>query len=133
MLALLQAIWLKGSKVTYVTKELMLVVMIVEEGNQVNWSVFLFNNLYCRIGDCSASSKSKETTGKESEFGPAQVVDILPRKWFPLELEKRLPDSDSEDENDDLEFFNLDSEMKSTSLEVLVEGASIDLDSISDE
>jgi hypothetical protein len=133
MLALLQAIWLKGSKVTYVTKELMLVVMIVEEGNQVNWSVFLFNNLYCRIRDFSASSKSKESTRKESEFGPAHVVDILPRKWFPLELEKRLPDSDSEDENDDLEFFDLDSEMKSTSLEVLVEGASIDLDSIPDE
>jgi hypothetical protein len=84
MLALLQAIWLKGSKVTYVTKELMLVVMIVEEGIQVNWSVFLFNNLYCRIGDCSASSKSKETTRKESEFGPAQVVDILPGKWFDI-------------------------------------------------
>jgi hypothetical protein len=62
-----------------------------------------------------------------------QVVDILPQKWFPLELEKRLPDSDSENENDDLEFFDLDSEMKSTSLEVLVEGASIDLDSIQDE
>jgi len=119
--------------VTYVTKELMLVVMIVEEGNQVNWSVFLFNNLYCLIGDCSASSRSKATTRKESEFGPAQVVDILPRKWFPLELEKRLPDSDSEDENDDLEFFDLDSEMKSTSLELLVEGVSIDLDSIPDE
>jgi hypothetical protein len=132
MLALLQAIWLKGSKVTYVTKELMIAVMIVEEGNQVNWSVFLFNNLYCRIRDFSASSKSRETTRKESEFGPAQV-DILPRKWFPLELEERLPDSDSEDENDDLEFFDLDSEMKSTSLEVLVEGASIDLDSIPDE
>jgi hypothetical protein len=37
------------------------------------------------------------------------------------------------DENDDLEFVDVDLEMKSTSLEVLVEGTSIDLDSILDE
>lgn len=36
MFALLQAIWLKGSKTTYITKKLMLLVMMVKEGKQID-------------------------------------------------------------------------------------------------
>jgi hypothetical protein len=42
MLALLQAIWLKGSRTTYVTKKLMLLVMMVEERKQIDWFVIFF-------------------------------------------------------------------------------------------
>jgi hypothetical protein len=83
--------------------------------------------------DFLASTKSKETTNKELEFSLTQVVDILPQKWFLLELEKRLLDFNSEDEKDNLEFFDLNSKMKLTSLEVFMEGTSIDLDPIPDE
>jgi uncharacterized membrane protein YecN with MAPEG domain len=35
MLALLQAIWLKGSRTTYVPNKLILLVMMAEEGKQI--------------------------------------------------------------------------------------------------
>jgi hypothetical protein len=54
----------------------------------------------------------------------------LLQKWFPLQLKTKLPKSNLDDEDNDLEFFNLDLEMKSTTLEMPTQGASIDLDSM---
>jgi hypothetical protein len=48
----------------------------------------------------------KEIARKELKFGLAQVVDILLRKWFPLEPKTRLSKFDPNDEDDDLEFFD---------------------------
>jgi len=51
-------------------------------------------------------------TGKEPKFNPTQVVDILLRKWFPLELEIGLLELEPDDEDDDSKFFDVDLEMK---------------------
>ncbi len=77
MFALLQAIWLKGSKTTYITKKLMLLMLMVKEGKQIDWSIIFFYNLYSCIWDFSAPSKLKDTIGKDLEFGLAHVIDIL--------------------------------------------------------
>jgi hypothetical protein len=50
----------------------------------------------------------KKIARKEPKFGLAQVVGILLQKWFPFKPEIRLSKSNLEDEDDDLEFFNLD-------------------------
>jgi hypothetical protein len=47
-----------------------------------------------------------------------------------LEPKTRLQKSNLDDENDDLEFFDPNSEMKSATLEAPVQGALIDLDSL---
>jgi hypothetical protein len=73
-------------------------------------------------------SKSKEIAIKEPIFRPTQVVGILLQKWFLLE--PRLPKFNFENEDNDLEFFDLYLEMKSSSLKVLAQGAPIDLDSM---
>jgi len=65
----------------------------------------------------------KETTGKERKFSLAQIVNILLQKWLPLELKTKLPESDLDNEDDDLELFDLDSKMKSTSSEMPTQGA----------
>jgi hypothetical protein len=130
MLALLQATWLKGSRTTYVPNKLILLVMMVEEGKHIDWSIVLFYNLYSCIWDFLTLSKSKETLRKELEFGLAQVIDIILKKWFPLESKTKLPKSDPNDEDDDLVLFNSNSKMKSASLETLAQGTSIDMDSM---
>jgi hypothetical protein len=48
-----------------------------------------------------------------------------------LESKTKLPKSDPNDEDDDLELFNPNSEMKLASLEALAQGTSIDMDSMS--
>jgi hypothetical protein len=47
-----------------------------------------------------------------------------------LELKTKPPKSDPNDEDNDLEFYDLDYEMNLTSLEVPTQGALIDLDSM---
>jgi hypothetical protein len=54
----------------------------------------------------------KEMTGKEPKFNPTQVIDILLRKWFLLELEIGLLELDPDNEDNDSEFFDVDLEMK---------------------
>jgi hypothetical protein len=67
--------------------------------------------------------------GKESKFSPAQILDILLRKWFPLESKIVSLESNLNDEDDDLKFFDLDSKMKLTSLKAFTQSTSIHLDS----
>jgi hypothetical protein len=47
-----------------------------------------------------------------------------------LEPKTKLPKFNPDDENDDLEFFDSDLEMKSTSLETPTQGAPTNLDSM---
>jgi hypothetical protein len=58
------------------------------------------------IWDFLAPSKSKEIVGEEPKFGLAQVINILLRKWFPLELETKVPEFDLKDEDNDCCNFN---------------------------
>ncbi len=81
-------------------------MMMAEEGKQITWFVVLFCNLYSHIWDFLVLSKSKESVRKEPKFGPTHVINILLQKWFPLELKTRLSESNLDDEDDDLEFFN---------------------------
>lgn len=67
---------------------------------------------------------------KEPKFSPMQVINILLRKWFPLEPKIRLLELDFDDGDNDLEFFDSNSEMTSASLKVHAQGAPIDLDSM---
>jgi hypothetical protein len=73
--------------------------------------------------------KVKEMIGKESKFSPAQVLDILLRKWFLLESKIVLLKSNLDDEDDDLKFFDPDSKMKLASLKAFAQSTSIHLDS----
>ncbi len=99
---------------------------MVEERKHIDSSFIIFYNLYNRIWDFVMPSKLMAR--KEPNFGPAQLVDILLWKWFPLEPETELLELNL----NDLEFFNLDSKMKLTSLKALAQGTSIDLDSMLD-
>ncbi len=40
---LIKAIWLKGSRFTYVAKKLMSLVVLIEHGIQMNWVAIMFN------------------------------------------------------------------------------------------
>lgn len=54
---------MKGSRFTYVAKKLMNYVMLAKQGVKVNWSVVIFNNLYSRLWDLSASIKLNTSRG----------------------------------------------------------------------
>jgi hypothetical protein len=43
MSILIQAIWLKGSRLIYVAKKLMILVMLTKTGMQINWVGIVFN------------------------------------------------------------------------------------------
>lgn len=49
LLAVIQMIWSKGNLLTYVAKKLMNLVVLVEQGINMNWVKVVFNNLYCRL------------------------------------------------------------------------------------
>ncbi len=49
LLALIQAIWLKGIQGMYVNKKLMLLVALVELQKLVNWVQAIFSNLHSML------------------------------------------------------------------------------------
>ncbi len=49
LLTLIQAIWLKGIRGTYVNKKLMLLVALAEFQKSINWAQVVFNNLYSKM------------------------------------------------------------------------------------
>lgn len=64
---------------------------------KVNWSIVVFNNLYSRLQDLFPPTKpnaSKDIT----EFGIAQVVNIMFRNWFSVDSTLILLKSNEEDE-----------------------------------
>lgn len=57
LFALIQIIWLKSNKFTYVAKKLLSLVVLAEQGVWVNWVGVIFNNLYYKLHDLSALAK----------------------------------------------------------------------------
>ncbi len=103
---------------------------MAKEGKQIDRSAIFFYNLCSPNRDLLMPSKSKGTAGKEPNFNLAQVLDILLQKWFPLESKIVLLESDPDDEDDNLKFFDPDLEMKSASSKVLAQGTPIHMDSM---
>jgi hypothetical protein len=60
ILALIQAIWLKGIQGTYVSKKLMLLVALAKLHKLINWAEVVFSNLYSWLWDLSAAIKLKK-------------------------------------------------------------------------
>jgi hypothetical protein len=79
------AIWLKGSQLNYVAKKLICYVVLIEHKVKVNWSVVIFNNLYNRLWDLVAPTKL-DTSKDNTKFRVAQMIDILLRNWFIVDL-----------------------------------------------
>ncbi len=52
LLALIQVIWLKGSRVTYVVKKIDELCGVGQVGGEVNTSIVVFNNLYNKCEIC---------------------------------------------------------------------------------
>jgi hypothetical protein len=73
-------------------------VVLVKWGIKVNWATMVFNNLYSRLWNLFALTKL-EANRNNTKFGVAQVVDILLRNWFLIDLTFILPDFDEEDES----------------------------------
>ncbi len=73
---LIQVIWLKGSRFTYVVKKLMNIVVLGKQRVKVNWFAIVFNNLYSKLQDLSAPTKPNASRDN-IKFEVAQVVDIL--------------------------------------------------------
>jgi hypothetical protein len=96
MPTLIQSIWLKGSRLTYVVKKLMILVAFVEIGMHINWACIMFNKFQSKLW--ALGSPHKSNISRDVEFGGAQILDILFWKWFLVDLSFQVLDSEEEDE-----------------------------------
>jgi hypothetical protein len=62
------------------------------------WDVIVFNNLHIQLLDFFAPTKPRANRDN-TEFGVAQMVDILFQNWFPIDLIFIVPNSKEEDES----------------------------------
>lgn len=76
----IQAIWLKGSRFTYVARKLMILVALVETKMHINLVGVVFNNIHSRLKDLGGPHKFNVT--KDAKFRGAQILDIVLQKWF---------------------------------------------------
>ncbi len=96
ILVLIQGIWLKESRLTYVEKKLMILVVFVKIRMQINWAGVMFNNLHSKLRDLGGPNKYNMI--RDVKFGGAQILDIVLWKWFPMDPSLRLPISKEEEE-----------------------------------
>ncbi len=54
-----------------------------------------------KLKDFFAPSKSQDGVGKDLEFSATQVLDILLKNWFPMDMMLQLLDSNLESNDDD--------------------------------
>ncbi len=87
---LIQGIWLKESRFTYVTKKFMILVVFIETKMQINQVGVVFNNLPNRLHDLGNSHKSDII--KNVEFKGTQILDIMLWKWFSVNSSFLAPD-----------------------------------------
>ncbi len=74
-------LWLRGTKATYMSKKFLLLLVLAEQNPYINWVKVVMNNLHSRLRDISGPSK-KVKDGGPTEFGLAQVLDIVFWRWF---------------------------------------------------
>jgi hypothetical protein len=75
----------------------MSLVVLVEQGIWVNLATMVFNNLYSKLWDLFASTKPRMNRDN-TKFNIVQVVDILLRNWFLVNLTFIMLDYEEEDE-----------------------------------
>ncbi len=60
------------------------------------------------LKDFFAPSKSQDGAGNDLEFNATQVLDILLKNWFPMDMMFQLLDSNPEDESNDDDHHDID-------------------------